>query len=161
MRAFPGASIHGVDTSQSAVAHAQRHFGSAQITFGLVQELTAIEQFDLCYVNGVFHHIEPSERPTTLQFIRRALRPNGIFALWENNPWNPGTRFVMSRIPFDRDAKLLTAREAVKLLHSMELTPLRVDHEFIFPRLLSTLRPLEPFLSAWPFGGQYQVLARR
>ena len=48
-----------------------------------------------------------------LRCIRRLLRPNGIFALWENNPWNPGTRLVMRRIPFDRDASLLTPASAV------------------------------------------------
>ena len=40
-----------------------------------------------------------------------ALRPGGLFAFWENNPWNPGTRLVMSRIPFDRDAITLSALE--------------------------------------------------
>jgi len=151
--------VFGVDVSESLLGIARQQY--ADVTFVTPDTWPSWLEVDLVYCNGVFHHIEPSERPTNLQFIRRALRPNGIFALWDNNPWNPGTRFVMSRIPFDRDAKLLTAREAVKLLHDAGLTPLRVDHAFIFPRLLRALRPLESFLSAWPLGGQYQVLARR
>jgi hypothetical protein len=26
------------------------------------------------------------------------MRPGGVVALWENNPWNPATRYVMGRI---------------------------------------------------------------
>jgi hypothetical protein len=46
----------------------------------------------------------------------RSLRPGGLFAPWENNPWNPNTRYVMSRIPFDRDATTLSPPKAVGLL---------------------------------------------
>ena len=60
---------------------------------------------DLAYSNGTFHHIPPAKRMDALGFIFQRLKPGGIFALWENNPWNPGTRWVIeSRIPFDRDA---------------------------------------------------------
>jgi len=68
---------------------------------------------------------------------------------------------VMSRIPFDRDAQLLTSSAAVKLLIDQGFDPLHLDYMFIFPRVLGLLRPLEPRLSAWPLGGQYQVLTRR
>jgi hypothetical protein len=67
----------------------------------------------------------------------------------------------MSRIPFDRDAQLMTSRDAVKLLLEQGFNPLRVDYVFVFPRILGALRPLEARLSAWPLGGQYQLLTRR
>src|SRR6059036_11455 len=37
-------------------------------------------------------------------------------SFWENNPWNPGTRLVMSRIPFDRDAVPLSPPEVRRLV---------------------------------------------
>ena len=43
-------------------------------------------------------------------------RPAGYFALFENNPWNPGARLVMRRIPFDRDAIMLSPRHAARML---------------------------------------------
>ncbi len=116
---------------------------------------------DLIYSNGVFHHIPPQQRPGALDFMWRALRPGGIFALWENNPWNPGTRYVMSRIPFDRDAVILSAPEACRMLRASKFEVRRVDFLFIFPRMLSWLRPLERPLSHLPLGAQYQVLARK
>ena len=39
-----------------------------------------------------------------------ALLTGGVLALFENNPWNPGTRLVMKRIPFDRNAQTISPR---------------------------------------------------
>ena len=116
---------------------------------------------DLVFCNGVFHHIVPRERPAALEQIRRSLRPRGLFAFWENNPWNPGTRLLMRRIPFDRDAQTISAGEAKRMLsgHGFELV--RTDHLFVFPRPLHRLRRIESGLSQVPIGAQYQVLCRK
>ena len=81
-------------------------------------------------------------------------------AFWENNPWNPGTRYVMSRIPFDRDAITLTPPEARRMLQAGGFDILRTDFLFIFPRVFSWFRGVEPFLVQLPLGAQYQVLCR-
>ena len=93
--------------------------------------------------------------------VFRRLRPGGLFALWENNPWNPGTRYVMSRIPFDRDAVPLAPPEARRLVRACGFEVLRTDFLFLFPRALRLMRPLEARLSRLPLGAQYQVLCRR
>ena len=93
-----------------------------------------------------------------MDVIRRALKPGGLFAFWENNPWNPGTRYVMSRIPFDRDAITLTPPEAWRLLQGCGFEILRTDFLFVFPRFLGWLRRLEPRMSSLPCGAQYMVL---
>ena len=112
------------------------------------------------YCNGVFHHIPPAA-VGAVAAVRAALRPGG-FSLWENNPWNPGTRYVMSRIPFDRDASPLTTRAARRMLTAAGFSVIRTDFLFIFPRALRGLRPAEPLLSRLPLGTQYQVeLPRR
>src|SRR4029434_4043103 len=72
----------------------------------------------LVYCNGVFHHIPPQAREAAVAYVARALRPGGLWAFWENNPWNPGTRYAMHRIPFDRDAIPLTPPEARRLLQA-------------------------------------------
>ena len=113
------------------------------------------------FCNGVFHHISPPARAPVIDYILRSLRPGGYFALWENNPWNPGTRYVMSRIPFDRDAITLSAPEARGLLQVGGFDILRTDFLFIFPRILHWCRGIEPLCSRLPFGAQYQVLCRK
>ena len=62
---------------------------------------------------------------------------------------------------FDRDAVMLRPSEARRLLTSCGYEILSTDYLFIFPRVLSVLRPLEPKLAALPFGSQYQVLCRK
>jgi hypothetical protein len=98
---------------------------------------------------------------SAVDYILRCLRPGGLFALWENNPWNPGTRYVMSRIPFDRDAVTITPPQATKLLRARGFQILGVNYLFFFPRFLKSLRFLEPYASRIPMGAQYQVLCRK
>jgi hypothetical protein len=89
------------------------------------------------------------------------LRPGGFFALWENNPWNPGTRWIMRRIPFDRDAIPLPPPEARRLVSSAGFAVLGTRYCFYFPRALRALRPLERLGHGVPLGAQYCVLARK
>lgn len=161
-KAFPGADVVGVDTALPALAYAQKHHGSPRVSFEAVADLTGQGTFDLCYVNGVFHHIPPAERLESVRYIFRALAPGGHFALFENNPWNPGTRLVMSRIPFDRDAITLTAPETRKLVREGGFTVAGATRFlFYYPNMLRFLRFTEPQLVHLPLGGQYYVLATR
>ncbi|MCS7034896.1 MAG: class I SAM-dependent methyltransferase, partial [Phycisphaerae bacterium] len=88
-------------------------------------------------------------------------RPGGYFAFWENNPWNPGTRFIMSRCPFDDDAIPLSPLESRRRVRVAGFTVMRTDFLFIFPKVLGWLRWMERPLSRLPLGGQYQVLCRK
>ncbi|HET9529269.1 MAG TPA: class I SAM-dependent methyltransferase [Blastocatellia bacterium] len=155
------ATITGVDISQRSLETARRVFGSDRSQFLLFSEHEPREAIDLAFSNGVFHHIPPDERAQAVDYVYRSLCRGGLFALWENNPWNPGTRLVMSRIPFDRDAIMLSSLEAKRLLRSCGLEVLRTDFLFIFPRQLKWLRALEPALSRLPLGAQYQIICRK
>jgi SAM-dependent methyltransferase len=158
---IPGVErVVGVDVSQRLLAVARAAHRSQRAEFLLRGEPLPCA-FDVAYCNGVFHHIPPAERRDAVELVAQALRPGGIFAFWENNPWNPGTRWVMSRIPFDRDAITLTPPEARALLSSSGFEVLRTDFLFIFPRALRWLRRLETQVVHLPFGGQYLVLCRR
>jgi hypothetical protein len=117
--------------------------------------------FDLAFCNGVFHHIPVDQRHAAASYVYNALVPGGMFALWENNPWNPGTRYIMSRVAFDKDAITLTPPETRRLLRGAGFEIVRTDFQFVFPHVLRALRPLERVLAPLPFGGQYLVLARK
>ena len=160
-RELHAAQVTGVDDSQASIEQARRSVSSSAIGFALTSEFTARDAFDVVYVNGVFHHVPASEQPRALASIHSALRPGGVLALWENNPYNPGTRWVMRRLPFDRDAVMLRPSLMRRLVEQAGLTVLATDYCFFFPRPLARLRPLEPALRSVPFGGQYVVFARR
>lgn len=151
----------GTDNSARSLEIAKQEHGSERTQFELFDAYEPCDDLDLVFCNGVFHHVPPPERPAAIDYVFRSLRPGGVFAFWENNPWNPGTRYVMSRIPFDRDAITLTAGEARGLLRERGFEIIRTDFLFIFPRFLSWFRWLEPFCSRLAFGAQYQILCRR
>jgi SAM-dependent methyltransferase len=159
---FPAAEITGADTSQNALGAARQKHGAPGIRFITVDELEGdVRGYDLCHVNGVFHHIRPAERPQALSLIHKVLRPGGTLALFENNPWNFGARMVMARIPFDRDAHMLSPLLTADLLRQTGFQVIRTDSLFFFPRILKALRFSEPFLSWTRLGAQYVVLAAR
>jgi hypothetical protein len=79
--------------------------------------------------------------------------------MWENNPWSPGARLVMSRIPFDRDAIMVWPVQARRLVREAGLSVLGTDFAFVFPRSLRFLRSTESSLRRLPLGAQYQVLS--
>ena len=154
-------AIVGVDPSPASLARAAAEHGAAGTTFEPLDRFTPDGSFDLAFVNGVFHHILPGERAAAIALVARALRPGGLVAFWENNPWNPGTRWVMRRVAFDRDAVMLPAAESTRLLRGAGLTVLGTEYHFVFPRLLRWLRGLEPLVRRCPLGGPYLVVARR
>ena len=158
---FGNAEVLGVDTAERALQHATRTHGSPRICFEPLAGFVAHEAFDLCYVNGVFHHIHPADRAEAVARIRRALAPGGVLAFFENNPWNPGTRLLMKRIPFDRDAVVLSVCESRNLLRAAGFRCRPSRFLFYFPRPLAVLRPLEPWLARLPLGAQYLVFADR
>ncbi len=159
--AFPQAEVVGTDNASNAIDCARQKHGSPRISFQCLDGFAADYSYDLCYVNGVFHHIEPHNRPGALKLIHQALRPGGRFAFFENNPWNPGTRLVMKRIPFDRDAQTITPTSARRLLDGNGFTTDASSYLFFFPRALKGLRVLEPHLIRFPMGAQYLLLAAK
>jgi len=157
--AFPSADVVGADLSEDALRHARASFGSNRVTFVNIADLPQLERFDLCYINGVFHHILPSERQPTLVMIRELLTPGAHLALFENNPWNPGTRMVMRRIPFDRDAIPLSFLETRRRVKAAGFNLRGSRFLFYMPKALAPLRFIEPLFVKVPLGAQYYVLA--
>ena len=151
----------GVEVSAKSLVVARRLHGGPKAGFHLNTEFEPQGTIDLVYCSGVFHHIPLTERAGAVRYLFQALRPGGILALFENNPWNPGTRYIMSRIPFDRDAIPLAPPATKQLLRAGGFEIAGVDFLFFFPARLRALRFAERFLAKVPLGAQYQVLAVR
>lgn len=154
-------TVLGTEISAKALEVAKKRYHADNTQFFLFEDYQPSAEMDLVFCAGVFHHIPLDKRKAALSYIHRALKPGGLFACWENNPWNPGTRYVMSRIPFDRDAKTLTPPEARGLLEAGGFKILQTDFLFLFPKALRWFRAIEPHISRLPLGAQYQVLCRK
>ena len=153
--------VVGVDVSDGLLDRARAAFaGEPRVSFHRISSYEAPGSADVAFVNGVFHHIPPADRAQALAYVRRTLKPGGLFAFWENNPWNPGTRYIMRRVSFDANAITITPPEAQSMLRDAGFAIVRTDFLFYFPRALRLLRPLERALASLPLGGQYLVLCR-
>ncbi len=160
--AFPEAKIVGVDIAAGAIHRASQLRGGERVSFGPPELLDASEPFDACYVNGAFHHVPPPDRLRVMRTIHSAMRPGGVLAVFENNPWSVPARIVMRRIPFDADAVMVGSREVARLAWSAGFTQvIPARYLFVFPKPLAWLRPLEHRLERLALGAQYGVLAIR
>src|SRR5262249_28827289 len=138
----PG-QLLGVDLSAASLAIAQRENTDPRARFHTLETFGPDGTCDVAFCNGVFHHIPPDEQVQAAGRVHEALGTGGLFAFGENNPWNPGARLVMARIPFDRDAIMISPPKARRLLRAAGFEIVRTDYMFVFPRLLRRLRSWE------------------
>ena len=157
--AFNPNTLLATDTSDRSLQVLKKKYNSPKIKTENLVTSNAKSSCDLCYCNGVFHHIPPKDREKAAKFVYVSLQSGGYFYFWENNPWNPATHWVMSRIPFDRKAVKIFPHQAIKLLQKVGFEIKLIHYMFIFPRFLKILRPIERFALRLPFGCQYLVLA--
>lgn len=157
---FPSSRVYGIDTSSECLKRAREGTTSERISFHVSREVgdNEIPRAELVHINGVLHHVEPSGRAELMRTVGRLAADDGVVAVFENNPANPGTRLVMSRIAFDRDAVPLWPSETRRLLQQAGVRVFETAFLFFFPRMLSALRPIEKHLVRLPLGGQYVVL---
>jgi SAM-dependent methyltransferase len=154
-RYFPHAELWGYDVSPASLELAAERTPRAKL-FSDWNDATDV-RFDAILAANVFHHIPPSQRVPALVHCRESLTPTGQMYLFEHNPFNPVTRRIFERCPFDADAEMLTLKTARKLASAANLSITRCGYTLFFPRPLAFLRGLEPLLRRIPLGAQYYV----
>ena len=100
-------------------------------------------------------------RPDVYAALHRALRPEGSVVVFEHNPLNPVTRYVVAHTPIDRNAILLQAGETRNGLGGAGFSDVRTRYLMFFPPRLAPLAACEPALGWLPLGAQYAVTALR
>lgn len=113
---------------------------------------------DLVVVSAVLHHVTPAERPDVYGELWRVLRPGGRVVVFEHNPINPVTRYVVARTPIDRNAILLRASEVCAAL-GPHFTNIRTSYLMFLPPALQALGAIEAGIGWLPLGAQYAVTA--
>jgi len=158
---FEAEQVIGLDTSEESLAVARESVGSWPVQLAPPAEYLPQQDLDLVFCNGVFHHIPEAEQPTAMNYVYRCLRPGGMLAMWENNPWNPIHAFAMKHSEIDENAIPLSPPRSRELVGLGPFRVIRTDYLFFFPGYFSWLHPLEKWLNKVPLGAQYQILARR
>lgn len=156
---LPHIQIEGFDVSEESIAKVN----SALSHNGLFTSHSAdlSYDYDLIVVANVMHHIPCEQRPNVVADIASRLKPAGKLAIFEHNPRNPMTRWVVEHCPFDDDAVLLAPAEIRKYFTQSSLKLSRRDYIVFMPRTLAWLRPFEPLLQWLPLGAQYAMVATK
>jgi len=117
--------------------------------------------FDVVVACCVFHHIPPQERSACFSEIGRVLKPGGFFYLFEHNPANPLTRYLVKNTPIDASAVLLPTTEVRAAIRQAGLQMEGMEFFLFFPPRLKLFAPLEKCFAWLPLGGQYQVVGSK
>lgn len=114
-----------------------------------------VQAYDFITAICVFHHIPPAEWVENLKRLRAALRPGGRFYLFEHNPWNPVTRYIVRRAKIDQNAILLSPTTARHVFAQAGLAVAHCRHFLFVPPRWKTIAHGERLISSLPLGGQY------
>jgi ubiquinone/menaquinone biosynthesis C-methylase UbiE len=156
---IPGARLHGVDPSRESIKVAE----SQQVPDATFQVCASVPlpfddgSFDVVYSNGTFHHIDHAEHPAIFRELARVLRPGGHAFVFENNPFNPVTVYMMRTLPIDAGTRMLFPHYLARLHRGAGLRVNATRFYVFFPKQLKALRWSERHLGRVPVGAQYYV----
>ncbi len=158
---FPQAQVTGVDVSKRSLQVAAHRFpGVARLLCYDGQAIPLPDaSVDLIFSACVFHHIDAVEHGAIFAELHRLLKPGGVMVVFEHNPANPATRYIVASCPFDENAVLLGAPSLKKSQAEAGFGKVEVRYTGFFPGALRALRPLERFMTGLPFGAQYYTVA--
>ncbi|MDB5202389.1 MAG: SAM-dependent methyltransferase [Ferruginibacter sp.] len=162
---FPQWKVLGIDVSAESI-HVAQQKNIANTTFEIYngeQIASPNDSADIAFMAGVLHHVAYDLHAGLIAEIFRVLKPGGRFHLFEHNPLNPLTRYLVNTCVFDKDARLLQSGYATRLLSKAGFRIRQKRFIIFFPRkgILSRLIFLERWLQWMPFGGQYYLIAEK
>jgi ubiquinone/menaquinone biosynthesis C-methylase UbiE len=160
---FPQWQVNAIDVSEKSIQVAQqRALPNAIFSLYNGTEIPLQDgSADIVFVAGVLHHVAYTLHQTIVREISRVLKKGGRLYLFEHNPLNPVTRYLVNTCEFDKDATLLKSNYTRKLLKQADFFIHCKKFLIFFPRkgIFSTFIFLEKYLHWLPLGGQYFIRA--
>lgn len=118
--------------------------------------------FDVVTAACVYHHLNAATQNQLTAEVFRLMRHDGIFVIFEHNPWNPITRLIVNRTPVDANAVLLTSVEARAVMRRAGFDARQPNYYLFFPEAIyRQIGRLERLLGWLPVGGQYAIVGGR
>lgn len=162
---LPAWKVEAIDVSEKSIARAiEKKIPNANFSVYDGRQVPFVDNsFDIVFIAAVMHHIDFSLHESLLKEIFRVLKPGGRLYLFEHNPLNPVTRYLVNTCVFDKDAKLLGYNYSNKLLKNASFRNIEKKFILFFPRsgVLARLIKLEDKLGWLPLGGQYMYKAQK
>jgi ubiquinone/menaquinone biosynthesis C-methylase UbiE len=118
------------------------------------------QSFDVAFTIAVIHHVPPAQWPTFLKEMRRVVRPGGMIVVFEHNPINPLTQWVVRTCPIDENAVLLSSRRLSRLIAQTRFVDITKRYILFTPLDGPVYRKFDNVIGWLPLGAQYYVAAR-
>lgn len=162
-RYFPNWAVDGIDVSKESIDMAkQQQLPNASFSvYDGISIPFADGHFDIVLVAGVLHHVAFHLHNAMIAEMKRVLKKGGRLIIYEHNPLNPLTKYLVRTCVFDQDAKLLRCGYLQRQLEAQQFRiSQRIYFIFIPPKgFLKKLIPVEKYLQWLPFGGKYFIRA--
>lgn len=153
--------IHGVDVSAASLDEAAarnpqvdyRHYDGRRLPYD-------DQSFDVAFACCVLHHVAVADWTAFVAEMARVVRPGGMVVVFEHNPFNPLTRWVVSRCALDKDAVLVRPSVSRRLMEEAGLTAVTSRFFLVTPFSATPFGVLDAALARLPLGAQYMTLGR-
>jgi ubiquinone/menaquinone biosynthesis C-methylase UbiE len=125
---------------------------------------------DIVLMYGVIHHVDSGDKIVqTFAEINRILKKGGMVAVYDFNPLNPVSRYIVRTCPIDVGVNLDGYSKSVfpttyyswelkKILNSSGFIIAKHEYLLFFPKFLSAFLSLERILARVPLGGMYSII---
>ncbi|HEX2255275.1 MAG TPA: methyltransferase domain-containing protein [Afifellaceae bacterium] len=154
--------LHGADVSAKSVAlAAENHPFVRYSTISGSRLPYADETFDMVYTVCVMHHVVPAEWGEFVCEMKRVLRPGGLGLVFEHNPYNPATQYIVRTCEIDKDAVLLRPSRLRELFRAAGFEAISTRTVFSVPPIGAALSAIDSVFGRLPFGAQYYLRALR
>jgi SAM-dependent methyltransferase len=157
-------SLEACDVSGGMLREAERRHPKLAGNVGFwdcAESTVPAGSYDLITVICVMHHIQPASWAAKLRELWNGIRPGGSLFVFEHNPRNPVTRFMVWREPIDKNAVLIDHTTMTSHLSRLDSPDVEVTNFLFFPPRVPGLRALEGRLAPLPWGGQYMARATK
>jgi ubiquinone/menaquinone biosynthesis C-methylase UbiE len=154
--------LHGIDVSERSIAMAtQNHPEVAYKSFDGGRLPYPERRFDLIFTICVMHHVPTGQWPSFTAEMFRVLKPGGLALVFEHNPYNPATQYIVQTCPIDKDAVLLRPGTSRGLFAEAGFKDIQTRTMLSVPPAGRLLAAADRLLGHLPFGAQYYLTATR
>lgn len=152
--------LHGADVSSKSLEMARRKhpwvhyegYDGARLPY-------TDDRFDVVFTICVMHHVPPGHWENFVDEMMRVLRPGGMALVFEHNPYNPATQYIVRTCEIDKDAVLLRPFQLRRLFARSGFGEVRTRTILSVPPKGAVLSGLDGLLGYLPFGAQYYLSA--
>jgi ubiquinone/menaquinone biosynthesis C-methylase UbiE len=154
--------LHGIDVSARSVeAAAAQHPFVQYTTFDGERLPYADGQFSLVFTICVMHHVPPPLWTTFTAEMYRVIRPGGMALVFEHNPYNPATQYIVKTCDIDKDAVLLRPGKLRRLFTTAGFNEIQTRTIISVLPKGQFLTGVDSLLGYLPFGAQYYLRATK